>query len=167
MGSEMCIRDSCHYCRVTPQAHVPYSHVAGLTVAFFAASVGTACVVSDLGIVFQVIGGLAGSLLVFVLPGGLVVAHCRGRFRDDPVATVVQEPSHIHEGNTGSGSGPGILMARSTSSESGLPRVHKSCDYIDVESQSRAGIEHRKARARVTNGVGNSGARSVLSLIHI
>lgn len=146
----------CHYIGATPQAHVPYSHVAGLTVAFFAASVGTACVVSDLGIVFQVIGGLAGSLLVFVLPGGLVVAHCRGRFHDESSDTVAQ--AHVHEGSNGAGA----PMTRTTSSEDGAPRARRSIEYIDVESQSRAGIEHRKPRARSTmHRVGSTGSHGV------
>eukprot|EP00892_Ulva_mutabilis_P010552 jgi/Ulvmu1/786/UM010_0160.1 len=67
----------CRYAGIQVKDHVPYSHVATLTLLFFAASVTTACLVRDLGVVFQVIGGLAGSMLVFVLPGGLVIAHCR------------------------------------------------------------------------------------------
>lgn len=67
----------CRYTGIQVKDHVPYSHVATLTLFFFVASVTTACLVHDLGVVFQVIGGLAGSMLVFVLPGGLVIAHCR------------------------------------------------------------------------------------------
>jgi hypothetical protein len=119
----------CHYSGAIPRAHVPYSHVAGLTLAFFVLSVGTACVVSDLGVVFQVIGGLAGSLLVFVLPGGLVVAHCRGRFTD------VSSPAHPPEGCSVSGG-----MSRTVSGEEGLPPKRRSFDhYLDVESLSRPG----------------------------
>jgi hypothetical protein len=60
----------------------PHIHV--LTVFFFAATVSTACLTSDLGVVFQLIGGLAGSLLVFVLPGALVVAKRRSERRHSP-----------------------------------------------------------------------------------
>jgi solute carrier family 38 (sodium-coupled neutral amino acid transporter), member 7/8 len=63
----------CTYARATPATHVPYKHIAGLTVVFFSATTATACVVSDLGVVFQVIGGVAGSLLIFILPGALLV----------------------------------------------------------------------------------------------
>jgi hypothetical protein len=59
------------------QEDVPYRHVAAITVLFFIATTTTACVVTDLGIVFQFIGGIAGSLLIFVLPGALVVADNR------------------------------------------------------------------------------------------
>jgi hypothetical protein len=56
------------------EENVPYSHVAAMTVLFFTATTTTACVVDDLGTVFQLIGGLAGSLLIFVLPGALLIA---------------------------------------------------------------------------------------------
>ena len=59
------------------QEDVPYQHVAAITLGFFVAVTTTACIVTDLGIVFQLIGGIAGSLLIFILPGALIVADHR------------------------------------------------------------------------------------------
>lgn len=56
------------------EENIPYAHVATMTVLFFVATSTTACAVSDLGIVFQFIGGIAGSLLIFILPGALIIA---------------------------------------------------------------------------------------------
>ena len=61
------------------QENVPYPHVAAITVIFFVATTTTACAVTDLGVVFQFIGGIAGSLLIFVLPGSLLIADGRPR----------------------------------------------------------------------------------------
>jgi amino acid permease len=60
-------------------ARPPYAHVAAATAALFAATLVTACLVSDLGVVFRVVGGVAGSAIIFVLPGALLVLHARPR----------------------------------------------------------------------------------------
>jgi hypothetical protein len=143
-----------HYKGTNPPEEVPYSHVQYLTLGFFALSVGTACVVRDLGIVFQVIGGLAGSLLVFVLPGGLVVAHCRGRYKEDTRA-VDTVTVRMHEVRYAPGRS--ASLSRTSSSENrGLTRVRRSVDeYMDVESVARAHFEDgdsHRLRSRGMNG---------------
>jgi hypothetical protein len=79
---------------------VPYSHVAAMTVLFFVATTSTACAVDDLGTVFQLIGGFAGSLLIFVLPGALLIAD---RHRSAPAVRLQAAPANVqglpvHEG---------------------------------------------------------------------
>lgn len=54
-------------------AHPPYKHIAAVTLVLWLATAATACAVSDLGVVFQLAGGVAGSCIIFVLPGLLLV----------------------------------------------------------------------------------------------
>jgi amino acid permease len=55
----------------------PYSHVVMTTVVLFGTSLVAACVVRSLGEVFQLAGGVCGSVIIFVLPGLLLMAECR------------------------------------------------------------------------------------------
>ena len=54
------------------QAEPPYAHVAATSLALWGGTAATACAVSDLGSVFQIIGGVAGSVIIFVLPGAIL-----------------------------------------------------------------------------------------------
>lgn len=59
-------------CRATqraPCAAPPHRHLAATTVALWLLTVATACAVRDLGVVFQVVGGVAGAAVIFVMPG--------------------------------------------------------------------------------------------------
>jgi hypothetical protein len=47
----------------------PYASIAQCTFVIWGGSLITACLVTDLGIVFQVLGGIACSLVILILPG--------------------------------------------------------------------------------------------------
>ena len=52
-----------------PVYPAPYVSLAQCTVAIWGGSLVLACLVTDLGVVFQVLGGVACTLLIFILPG--------------------------------------------------------------------------------------------------
>ena len=54
---------------VVPVHPAPYVSLAQCTAAIWSGSLVLACLVTDLGIVFQVLGGVACTLLIFILPG--------------------------------------------------------------------------------------------------
>ena len=51
----------------------PYPPIAAAAASMFCLTAVLACVLTDLGKVFQVIGGLAGSMVIFVLPGAVMI----------------------------------------------------------------------------------------------
>lgn len=79
----------CKYTGLRRHRVTPYARLASLTLVFFVAAVTLACLIRDLGTVFQIMGGVAGSLLIFVLPGALLVA-------DAPPAMNTPYPSQLN-----------------------------------------------------------------------
>jgi amino acid permease len=63
----------CEFSGLPLVAEPPYLHTAATAVLLWAGTAVTACFVSDLGTVFQIIGGVAGSVVIFVLPGALLI----------------------------------------------------------------------------------------------
>lgn len=60
---------ACRAAGRTPHSAPPYMHLAATAVALWLLTVATACAVKDLGMVFQVVGGVAGAAIIFVVPG--------------------------------------------------------------------------------------------------
>eukprot|EP00892_Ulva_mutabilis_P003484 jgi/Ulvmu1/1507/UM011_0237.1 len=52
----------------------PYPPIAAAAASMFCLTAAIACALTDLGSVFKVIGGLAGSVVIFVLPGAVMVS---------------------------------------------------------------------------------------------
>lgn len=64
---------ACKYLGRAPVYPPPYLPIAAAAASMFCLTAVIACVLTDLGKVFQVIGGLAGSVVIFVLPGAVMV----------------------------------------------------------------------------------------------
>jgi hypothetical protein len=67
----------CEFLGLPLVAEPPYHHIAATAVFLWVGTAVTACLVSNLGTVFQIIGGVAGSVVIFVLPGALLIAEVR------------------------------------------------------------------------------------------
>lgn len=63
---------ACKYSGQTPQYPPPYLPIAAAAASMWCLTAVLACILTDLGKVFQVIGGIAGSIVIFVLPGAIL-----------------------------------------------------------------------------------------------
>lgn len=64
---------ACKYTGHTAVYPPPYLPIASAAAFMFCLTATIACLLTDLGKVFQVIGGLAGSMVIFILPGAVMV----------------------------------------------------------------------------------------------
>ena len=136
---------NCRYISIeAKQEAVPYPHVAAVTVLFFVASATTACIVTDLGIVFQLIGGLAGSLLIFILPGGLILADWRASAhrRTGAAANGAYGAPGAHHGST---TGDGVRDAARPSLEGYRMSASLHEHPFDHDAHLSAAAEHSPA----------------------
>jgi hypothetical protein len=129
---------------------VPYQHVAAITVIFFVAVTLTACIVTDLGIVFQLIGGIAGSLLIFILPGALIVADHRAA-----AARSAAPGASGHRGEAGAAAANGRESVERLNSDMRVPIL----DHGEAVGSSTDG-GGSAARGRSRSGGGAHGARA-------
>lgn len=81
----------CEGCGRTPTHPAPYPALAAASLAIWAGSLLVACLVTDLGKLFQVVGGLAGSLIIFVMPGLLLAVD-----NNAPQSGVVPEAEELN-----------------------------------------------------------------------
>jgi sodium-coupled neutral amino acid transporter 7/8 len=108
---------------VAPERVPPYVSVL-YTVVFFAASLGTAMVVTDLGSVLHLIGGTAATFMIFLLPGLL----CWNAAVIKATASVANlaalaEDGDVGAGDAGGGEASGGLGAALIPKKAGL-RTH-------------------------------------------
>ena len=70
--------------------------VALETLAFFGATLALALVCSDLGTIFKLLGGTCGSVLIFMMPGALLVQYAAGKHRQSRQQRWEQEQQGQH-----------------------------------------------------------------------
>jgi amino acid permease len=142
----------------TPERPVPYSALKKASVAIWSASLLVACLVTDLGKLFQVVGGFAGSLIIFVMPGLLIAVQNRTPCSDSAQADSVQG----HEGVVGAAE-PGVPLPATTSPGVSV-REHADDAQVPLLHSDRDGFI--KAASPVEDGlasVGSSGSHGAQS----
>lgn len=113
---------ACKYLGRVPVYPPPYPPIAAAAASMFGLTAILACVLTDLGKVFQVIGGLAGSVVIFVLPGAVmifdpVVLESRAHGNDGPAEADPNVPQESAEADSllaGQGEGSVLTCAQET-----------------------------------------------------
>lgn len=93
---------TCEAMGKVPVYPIPYKTLAACTVVIWGGSLVLACVLTDLGQVFQVLGGVACSLIMFILPGLMLLCdssetQTESESRGNGLAAVSSVPSNGHD----------------------------------------------------------------------